>query len=126
MDFCPRCGRYLKDDEYQCPECGNIIREIRSEEIPAEVRKAYGMDSENVSLSKALLEKWFFIALAIAFTASFTVTYFWRFSFLFFCFPLFLPMGRMSIAAGALLGICLGSICGFLVKYVDWSFTLIF
>lgn len=118
MDFCPRCGRYLKDGEYQCPECGNMVR--RPEPVapmPGEFHDSFATARpEQVDIKRAIFEKYFFIAFAIAFAASFAVTYYWRFTMLFFCIPLFLPMGRISIAAGALLGLTVGSGCAMLGK----------
>ncbi len=116
MEFCPKCGRYLKDDEFKCPECGNMVRSRPEEELPPQFREPMQKGQETFDFKKTFTEKWFFIALGIGFAAAFSVTYFWRFSFLFFCFPLFLPTGRMSIALGAVIGICLGSVAAFLVK----------
>ena len=118
MDFCPRCGRYLEEGEYQCRECGNMVRMPKMD--PASMGdgqgSVYGRRPQPVDLKKMVFEKYFFIALAIAFAISFTVTYYWRFTILFFCIPLFLPMGRISIAAGTLLGLTGGSLTAILAK----------
>jgi len=117
MDFCPRCGRYIKDDEYQCPECGNIVRQIPEvERIPPEINRMY-LGKEPVDLKKAIFNRLFFICLIIAFAASFLVTYYWRFTMLFFFIPLFLPMGKISIGAGLFTGLAIGSAVGLAVKY---------
>ena len=117
MEFCPRCGRYLKDDEFQCPECGNIVRQRQA--VPPTDMPGYMSNgrAEPIDLKKIVFEKYFFIALAVAFVMAFAVTYLWRFTFLFFCFPLILPFGRMSITAGVFAGVSLGSVTAILLKY---------
>jgi len=119
MDFCPRCGRFLKDNEYQCPECGNMVRSPpMPEQVPPQYDEYYrSAGTAPISLSKLIFEKYFFIALAICFAIAFSITYMWRFSFLFFCIPLLIPMGRFSISFGALAGMSLGTVAALLVKY---------
>ena len=97
MEFCPRCGRYLKDDEYQCPECGNVVRQMpnRDDRIPPEFQEFESIDDNGIvrfSLKKLIFEKWFFVAFGIAFAAAFLLTYMWRFSIILFCVPLLIPM----------------------------------
>ena len=117
MDFCPRCGRYLQDYEYKCPECGYAVRE-NPNPTPSGYAQPYpGMTPEQ--MKKALFDKWFFVSFAICFALTFVVTLYWRFTFLFFCFPLFLPMGRISIATGSLLGISAGSILALMLRYMN-------
>jgi len=115
MDFCPRCGRYLKDGEYQCRECGNIVRQPPMEEMPEQI---FISERQPVDLKKMVFERYFFIALIIGFAATFAITMYWRFTFLFFCIPLLFPMGRISIGAGLLGGMMLGSGTALLVKYL--------
>ena len=119
MDFCPKCGRNLKDNEYRCPECGNMVREPPVEQqIPPEFVDYYKTaNATPLNLKKMIFSKYFFIAFVIAFAAAFSITYLWRFSFLFFCIPLLIPMGRISIASGALIGVSLGTVAGLLTKY---------
>ena len=118
MEFCYRCGRYLKEHEYQCPECGNIVRQPTLEEMPLELRNVYNANTQSVDIMKMVFDKYFFILLAIAGLITFSITYYWRFTFLFFFLPLFLPSRKPSIAMGLLLGVCLGSGLGLLVKYM--------
>ena len=118
MEFCYRCGRYLKEHEYQCPECGNIVRQPTADELPPEILSMYNARAEPVDLKKVLFDKYFFLLLALSSLITFSVTYYWRFTFLFFFIPLFLPSRRPSIALGLLMGVCLGSCLGLLVKYM--------
>ena len=121
--FCPRCGRYLKDNEFQCPECGNLVREPpHSEYIPnaTEILER----GEKIDAKTIFTQKWFFIALAIAAAITFAVTYYWRFTFLFLCFPLFLP-SRLSISVGTFLGVCIGSIAAIILKSMMISSAIV-
>ena len=125
MEFCPRCGRYLKDDEYQCPECGNVVRQMpRNETIPPEFSDYYNNKGEPISLKKLIFEKWFFVALAIAFAISFAITFYWRFTILLFCLPLFVPWRRLSIAAGLLVGLTGGTATALLINTFVLNATL--
>jgi hypothetical protein len=126
MEFCPRCGRYLKDDEYQCPECGNIVRQAPRVEtqIPPELEELITDRKEPVNILQMIFEKWFFVAFAIAFVAAFLVTFYWRFTFLMFCIPLFIPTRRLSIGAGLLGGLTGGSVTALLVKTYFFTATV--
>ncbi len=119
MDFCPRCGRYLKDYEYQCPECGNIVRQRPSAAaMPDDVDRYFdSIRMEKVDVKAVLFERYFFIAFIIGFAATVAITYYWRFSLLFFFIPMFLPTGRISISAGLMGGVTTGSLVGLLIKY---------
>lgn len=122
MEFCPRCGRYLKDDEYQCPECGNVVRQMpnRDDRIPPEFQEFESIDDNGIvrfSLKKLIFEKWFFVAFGIAFVAAFLLTYMWRFSIILFCVPLLIPMKRISIGAGTMVGLMGGTVTALLIKY---------
>jgi hypothetical protein len=122
MEFCPRCGRYLKDDEYQCPECGNVARQAPHVEHQAppglENVEEVGPDGViHFSLRKLFFDKWFFVAFAIAFAGGFLVTYLWRFSIILFCVPLFIPSRKISIGLGAFLGLAGGTAAALLIKY---------
>ena len=124
-DFCPRCGRYLKDNEYQCPECGNMVRANPNIGYTADMDSNGFVEVNAEEIKKSLFEKWFFISFAITFAVCCAVTYYWRFTFLFLCFPLFLPTRRLSMSAGILLGIALGSIAGFALKYYLYTSSII-
>lgn len=122
MEFCPRCGRYLKDDEYQCPECGNVVRQMPNmdDRIPPEFQEFETVDDNGIvrfSLKKLIFEKWFFVAFGIAFAAAFLLTYMWRFSIILFCVPLLIPMKRISIGAGTMVGLIGGTVTALLIKY---------
>ncbi len=119
MDFCPRCGRYLKDTEFQCPECGNIVREIPVQDnVAHNVNRVYfGDDYENVQLRNIINWKYFTLAFVVGFAGLFAATYFWRFSMVFFFIPLFLPMGKGGIGLGLLTGMIGGSVTALLLKY---------
>ncbi len=122
MEFCSRCGRYLKDDEYQCPECGNVVRQMPNTDnrIPSEFQEFETVDDNGIvrfSLKKLIFEKWFFVAFGIAFAASFALTYMWRFSIILFCVPLLIPMKRISIGAGTMVGLTGGTVTALLIKY---------
>jgi hypothetical protein len=118
-EFCPRCGRYLKDGEYQCPECGNVVRQIPVEEVPPEIRQVMsGQGLGNVLLKSVFTDKWFYIPLVASFAAMFAVTYYWRFSFLFFLVPLLLPVRRLSLALGLMIGVAAGSLGALAAKYI--------
>ncbi len=118
MEFCPNCGRYLKDDEYQCPECGNIVRQMpHVDQTPPGFSSFYDEKGEPKSLKKLIFEKWFFVALAITFVAAFAITFFWRFTVLIFCIPLLIPSRRLSIAIGALAGLSGGTAAALLINY---------
>ncbi len=118
MEFCPNCGRYLKDDEYQCPECGNIVRQMpHVDHTPPGFSDFYDEKGSPKSLKEMIFEKWFFVALVIAFAIAFSVTFFWRFTVLIFCIPLLIPSRRLSIAIGALVGLSGGTAVALLINY---------
>jgi hypothetical protein len=118
MEFCPKCGRYLKDGEFQCPECGNTVREVPiSEKVAPNVNMMYTGNKEGrVDWKKVFFDKYFFIALAAGLAISFAVTYLWRFTFFIFCIPLLLPLGKLSIGAGLFTGLVGGSLVAILTK----------
>ncbi|MBE6528514.1 MAG: zinc-ribbon domain-containing protein [Thermoplasmata archaeon] len=123
MDFCPRCGRYLKDNEYQCPECGNMVRPMPQSEVPEEIRILAGADDR--PLKERVFGKPFFAGLIAAFVITFAITWYWRFTFLFFCVPLFLPSNRLGLSAGLFVGICLGSLTGYITRAFGITLALI-
>lgn len=117
MEFCPRCGRYLKDDEYQCPECGFVVRQMpHVDNTPPGFSDFYDERGEPKSLRELIFEKWFFVALAITFVIAFAITFYWRFTILIFCIPLLLPWRRLSIAVGMLAGLAGGTVTALLVN----------
>ena len=118
MDFCPRCGRYLKDEEFQCPECGNIVRELPiREQVAPEVNMLYlGNREGRFDFKNVFKDRYFYILFAVGFAATFAVTYFWRFSMFFFIIPLLMPARRLSISLGLVLGMIAGSALGYLTK----------
>ena len=123
MEFCSKCGRYLKDDEYQCPECGNVVRQMphMERQIPPEFENIETVGPNGAihfDLKKMIFEKWFFVAFAIAFTGGFLLTYLWRFSFIIFCVPLIIPMRRLSISLGTFAGLIGGTVTALLIKFV--------
>lgn len=129
MEFCPRCGRYLKDDEYQCPECGNVVRQIpyADRQIPPEFREfeSQGPDGAiRFDLRKMIFEKWFFVAFGIAFAVSLVLTIIWSFSIILFCVPLLIPIRRISVGTGMMLGLLGGTVTALLVKYFVLDGTL--
>jgi hypothetical protein len=113
-EFCPRCGCYVHGREYQCHECGYVLH--------PEMQSGYGAntypDRKQTDLITSIFkDKWFYIALALTAGICFAITYFWRFSFLFLCFPILVPMGRFSIKLGVFAGICMGSIIATAMKF---------
>jgi hypothetical protein len=115
-DFCPRCGCYYGEGVYNCPECGYAVREPPKQEYVSGFSEMPSKKQVDL-VSLIFKDKWFYVALIASAAICFSITYFWRFSFLFLCFPLFIPMRKYSISAGVFMGICLGSIIAISIKY---------
>lgn len=101
---------------YNCPECGYAVREPPQKEYISGFSEMPSRKQVDL-VSLIFKDKWFYVALIASAAICFSITYFWRFSFLFLCFPLIIPMRKYSIAAGVFMGICLGSIIAISLKY---------
>ena len=92
----------------------------RDDRISPEFQEFESVDDNGIvrfSLKKLIFEKWFFVAFGIAFAAAFLLTYMWRFSIILFCVPLLIPMKRISIGAGTMVGLIGGTVTALLIKY---------
>ena len=122
-EFCPRCGCYYDEGVYQCPECGYAVREPPEREFVSAFAPEPPTRDQVDIVSSIFKNKWFYVAMLITAVVCFGITYYWRFSFLFLCFPLLIPMRNFSVTAGVFFGICLGTIIATAVKYYMFGTT---
>jgi len=114
--FCERCGRNLKDEEYVCPECGKQCRVPPMQENQFQQGNQMFGQVQPINLADIFKSKYFLGSLACGLVAGFAVTYIWRFTFLMFCIPLFIPMGGRGIGLGLMIGMSIGCVAAMLAK----------
>ncbi len=114
--FCERCGRILKDSEYVCPECGKQCRVPPIQENQFSQGNPRFGQVQPVNFGEIFKSRYFLGSLVCGLLAGFAVTYVWRFTFLMFCIPLFLPMGGKGIGLGLMIGISMGCMIAMLIK----------